>query len=62
VLGALVCIVAPLGDLFDSVLKRDLGMKDMGAILPGHGGVLDRIDAILFCVPASYLSLRLFGL
>jgi len=62
VLGALVCIVAPLGDLFESVLKRDLGMKDMGAILPGHGGVLDRIDAILFCVPASYFSLRLFGL
>ena len=61
-LGALVCIVAPLGDLFESVLKRDLGLKDMGVILPGHGGVLDRIDAILFCVPASYLSLRLFGL
>jgi phosphatidate cytidylyltransferase len=62
VLGALVCIVAPLGDLFESVMKRDLGLKDMGAILPGHGGVLDRIDAILFCVPASYLSLRLFKL
>lgn len=62
VLGALVCVVAPLGDLFESVLKRDLGLKDMGAILPGHGGVLDRVDAILFCVPASYLSLRLFGL
>jgi phosphatidate cytidylyltransferase len=61
-LGALVCVVAPLGDLFESVLKRDLGLKDMGTILPGHGGVLDRIDAILFCVPASYLSLRLFNL
>jgi len=44
------------------VLKRGLGIKDMGAILPGHGGVLDRVDAILFCVPVSYLSLRLFGL
>jgi phosphatidate cytidylyltransferase len=62
VLGASVCIVAPLGDLFESVLKRDLGLKDMGALLPGHGGVLDRIDAILFCVPASYLCLRLFNL
>ena len=61
-LGALVCLVAPLGDLFESVMKRDLGLKDMGTILPGHGGVLDRIDAILFCVPASYLSLRLFNL
>ena len=61
-LGVLVCAAAPLGDLFESVMKRDLGLKDMGAILPGHGGVLDRIDAILFCVPVSYLSLRLFGL
>ena len=62
VLGVLVCLAAPLGDLFESVLKRGLGVKDMGTILPGHGGVLDRIDAILFCVPVSYLSLRLFGL
>lgn len=62
VLGLMVCIVAPLGDLFESVMKRDLGMKDMGTILPGHGGILDRIDAILFCVPVSYLSLRIFGL
>lgn len=61
VFGGLVCVVAPLGDLFESVIKRDLGIKDMGAILPGHGGVLDRVDAILFCVPASYLSLRLLA-
>lgn len=59
--GVLVCVAAPLGDLFESVIKRDLGIKDMGAILPGHGGVMDRVDAILFCVPASYLSLRLFA-
>lgn len=62
VLGALVAVAAPVGDLFESVMKRDLGIKDMGSILPGHGGALDRIDAILFCVPVSYLSLRLFGL
>lgn len=61
-LGAFVALAAPVGDLFESVMKRDLGIKDMGSILPGHGGVLDRIDAILFCVPVSYLSLRLFGL
>jgi phosphatidate cytidylyltransferase len=61
VLGALVAVAAPLGDLFESVMKRDLGIKDMGSILPGHGGLLDRIDAILFCVPVAYLSLRLFG-
>jgi phosphatidate cytidylyltransferase len=61
-LGAFVAVAAPVGDLFESVMKRDLGIKDMGSILPGHGGALDRIDAILFCVPVSYLSLRLFGL
>lgn len=61
-LGLLVCVAAPMGDLFESVLKRDLGIKDMGSILPGHGGILDRIDAILFCVPVSYLTLRLFGI
>lgn len=61
-LGLLVCVAAPMGDLFESVLKRDLGIKDMGSILPGHGGILDRIDAILFCVPVSFLTLRLFGI
>ena len=61
-LGALVAVAAPVGDLFESVLKRDLGIKDMGSILPGHGGVLDRIDAIVFCMPVAYLSLRVFRL
>lgn len=62
VLGVLVAITAPLGDLFESMLKRDLAIKDMGAIFPGHGGALDRIDAILFTAPAIYISLTLFGL
>lgn len=62
VFAALVCVMAPLGDLFESVLKRDLGIKDMGTVFPGHGGALDRVDAILFCVPAAYLSLSAFGL
>jgi phosphatidate cytidylyltransferase len=58
----LVSVAAPIGDLVESMIKRDFGIKDMGTILPGHGGVLDRIDAMLFVAPATYVSLRVFGL
>lgn len=58
-LAVVVAVFAPLGDLAESLLKRDLGIKDMGSILPGHGGVLDRIDAVLFVAPAAFLFLRL---
>ncbi len=59
-LGMLVAIGAFVGDLCESMLKRDLGMKDFGALLPGHGGVLDRFDALLFCLPITYyLALHL---
>ncbi|HZD19015.1 MAG TPA: phosphatidate cytidylyltransferase [Actinomycetota bacterium] len=58
-LAVVVAIFAPLGDLAESLLKRDLGVKDMGSILPGHGGVLDRIDSVLFVAPAAFLFLRL---
>ncbi|NNC81498.1 MAG: phosphatidate cytidylyltransferase [Acidimicrobiales bacterium] len=54
ILGVLAAIVAPLGDLAESLMKRDLGIKDMGSILPGHGGVLDRFDAMLFVLPTVY--------
>lgn len=53
-LGAVVCVLAPLGDLAESLLKRDLGVKDMGDLLPAHGGVLDRVDSILFVLPVAY--------
>ncbi len=54
VLGIGAAVAAPLGDLCQSLLKRDLGVKDMSSLLPGHGGMLDRIDGMLFVVPALY--------
>jgi phosphatidate cytidylyltransferase len=53
-LGAIVAIAAPLGDLAESMIKRNLDIKDFGTMLPGHGGVLDRFDAFLFVLPAVY--------
>jgi phosphatidate cytidylyltransferase len=58
-LAVVVALFAPLGDLAESLIKRDLEIKDMGGILPGHGGVMDRIDSVLFVAPAAFIYLRL---
>jgi phosphatidate cytidylyltransferase len=60
-LGAVLCLAGIMGDLFKSLLKRSAGVKDSGHLIPGHGGVLDRIDAYLFAVPVYLLFLRYFG-
>ncbi len=60
--AGLIGVLAPVGDLAESMVKRSLGVKDMGSVLPGHGGMLDRIDGFLFAVPAIYILFRGFGL
>jgi phosphatidate cytidylyltransferase len=57
VLGVVIAIAAPVGDLFESAVKRDFGVKDSGRLLAGHGGVLDRLDAPLFAVVAAYYAI-----
>ncbi len=60
-LGLVVVTAAAIGDLFESGLKRDLHVKDTGRLLGGHGGVLDRVDALLFAAPAAYFLVLAFG-
>ncbi|MCU0310011.1 MAG: phosphatidate cytidylyltransferase [Acidimicrobiales bacterium] len=61
VFALVAALVSPLGDLGESLLKRDLGLKDMGALIPQHGGVLDRFDGLLFVLPTAYYVTRYFG-
>jgi len=62
VLGIVVAVVAPIGDLSQSMIKRHLGVKDMGRLMPGHGGILDRVDGLLFVLPATYFVVKAFHL
>jgi phosphatidate cytidylyltransferase len=59
-MSAVIVVFATWGDLAESLMKRNLGVKDSGSLLPGHGGMLDRFDSILMAIPALYVYLKLF--
>lgn len=62
ILGIVAAVAATLGDLCESMIKRDLGVKDMGTMLPGHGGILDRFDGLLFVMPATWCAALAIGI
>ena len=61
ILALVIVVTGSLGDLIESKFKRRAGVKDSGAILPGHGGMLDRLDSLVFAAPFAYLTLNIFS-
>jgi len=59
--GLAIAAATIVGDLVESLLKRQTGAKDSGVLIPGHGGLLDRMDSLLFCAPVAVLYLRAFA-
>ena len=61
VTGAVCAVIGTVGDLSASMVKRQIGFKDYGKIMPGHGGLMDRFDSVLFVLPTFYAFIALFG-
>ena len=59
IVGLMIVFTATCGDLIESAMKRDMSLKDMGTLLPGHGGMLDRLDSVVLSAPALWLALEL---
>jgi phosphatidate cytidylyltransferase len=61
ILAAILILAAVFGDLAESLIKRDLGIKDMSSLLPGHGGIMDRLDSLLPAALVTYVFVTVFG-